>query len=379
LLEKNYILDKKITRVLIKGTIISTLTFFLLELTLFLYVEIAGLKIELPTYTFENTHSFWFDINKDFGTGHLPLHSYRQKKTCFDVLYEANAHGFRDKERHVVAKKNRVLTLGDSFIEGIGVGSDARLSNLLENETNVPHLNFGTAGNFGPTQYFMLYKSLAIHYSHDAILVGVLPSNDFIDDDYEINLKVGSNRYRPFLDGVYPNYKIVYHQDSLHKSKVTVHKQRFIGKVLKNFTYSYNMYLYVRTQVRMLTLPKKETLKTKEVPSYFNYTKKQLNRMKFSLEQIKVLAKNKPVMVFTIPNYNEILEYRRNKKNPLAKELMKFCRTKNIEYLDLLEPTKSLSLEECEALFLSCDGHWSEAGNAYAKKQIKSYFEYYEK
>jgi len=45
----------------------------------------------------------------------------------------------------------------------------------------------------------------------------------------------------------------------------------------------------------------------------------------------------------------------------------------------LLPRTENLSEEAYKALFLSCDGHWSEAGNAFAKKHIESYFSYYKK
>ena len=179
--------------------VIFGITFVLLEIVLAIYIRVAEIKIELPTYTLQNTHSFWYDLDENFGTLHLPNDEYRQKKYCFDVVYETNSKGFRDAEREVKGKNRRVITLGDSFTEGVGVNVSARLTNLLESDTKIPHLNFGLAGNFGPTQYWMLYKTHAMNYSHDAVLVGILPSNDFIDDDYEIGLKAGGNRYRPFL------------------------------------------------------------------------------------------------------------------------------------------------------------------------------------
>ncbi|MHA7057581.1 hypothetical protein ACWGOQ_0010210 [Aquimarina sp. M1] len=353
-------------------------TFLLLEVSLAIYIRVANIKIELPTYSFENTQSFWFDNNKDFGTAHLPNHSYRQKKTCFDILYKTNSHGFRDKERTIISKDERVLVIGDSFMEGVGVEQEERVSDMLEAETKIPHLNYGIAGNFGPTQYYMLYKTLASKYTHDAILIGILPSNDFIDDDYEINLRVGGNRYRPFFKGKYPNYDMVYYLDSLHKSSVLPKKQKNSRKLLKNFTHSYSMYAYVKARHRIAVIPEDKILSEHEVPSYFNYSKKQLNRMKYAIEQIKHTAGEKPIMVFTIPIYKEIVAYREHDQNPLGKDLKTFCDSINVEYLDLLPETDNLSLEACEILFLSCDGHWSKAGNAFAKEKIKSYYKYYQ-
>ena len=186
--------------------------FILLELGLAIAAHGFDLKIETPTYTFENTQGFWFDLNPDFGTCHLPNHSYRQRKGCYDIVYHSNSYGFRDVERERFANQSRVVVLGDSFIEGVGVETSERLTNLLEDNTGKPHLNFGMAGNFGPTQFMLAYQSLASSFEHDAVLIGILPANDFIDDDYELGHQGMANRYRPYLVGEYPNYELVYFQ-----------------------------------------------------------------------------------------------------------------------------------------------------------------------
>ncbi|WP_156133127.1 hypothetical protein [Lacinutrix sp. Hel_I_90] len=355
------------------------ITFILLEIVLAIYIRIAEIKIELPTYTFQNTQNFWFDLDENFGTLHLPNDTYRQKKYCFDVLYRSNSQGFRDQERVINAETKRVVALGDSFTEGIGVQLEDRLTNLLEKETDIPHLNYGMAGNFGPTQYMMLYKTLARKYSHEAVLVSILPSNDFIDDDYEINLRVGGDRYQPFLDGNYPDYALVYYADSIQKSKARPGKQHLINKLLKNFTHSYIMYRYVRAMKNVQAIPKDKLLAASQVPSYFNYSEKQFNRMRYALEAIKEHAGDRPVMVYSIPIFKEIKAFREHGKNPLGKQLKAVCDSIGVGYLDLLPRTENLSEDEYEALFLSCDGHWSEAGNAFAKAQIESYFSYYKK
>jgi hypothetical protein len=357
--------------------LILCITLLLFEIVLGVFIRYNDLKVELPTYTFENTNSFWFDANEDFGTIHLPKDSYRQKKTCFDVVYKSNSHGFRDEERNKQDEEKRVLVIGDSFIEGIGVDANYRVSNLLETKTGIPHLNFGVAGNFGPTQYYMLYKTLASKFTHDALLIGLLPSNDFIDDDYEINQKFGSNRYRPFLKGKYPNYALVYHLDSIHKSSAKPRRQHFFKKFLKNFTYSYNMLLYVKARMQISVIPKEGLLSENEIPTYFNYSTAQMNRMKYALEQIKLIAGKKRVMVFSIPTFQEMEYYKLNGTNPLGKDLKFFCDSVNIDYLDLLPITSSLTTEEYKNHFLSCDGHWSKNGNAFAMQQINNYFEYY--
>ncbi|WP_430410405.1 hypothetical protein [Kordia sp.] len=371
---------KKYLFTLLKNLIIIFgITFILLEVILAIYIRTAEIKIELPTYTFQNTFGFWYDLNEDFGTLHLPNDEYRQKKYCFDVVYESNSKGFRDVERKENTTTKRVVALGDSFTEGIGVHMEDRLTNLLEKETNNPHLNFGLAGNFGPIQYMTLYKSMASTYSHEAVLIGILPSNDFIDDDYEIGLKVGGNRYKPFLTGTYPNYETVYYADRIEKSKARPFQPNFVYKVLKNFTHSYNMYRYLKVMQHIKTIPNDTLFDASRIPSYFNFTPQQFNQMQYCIEEIKRLAGDRTVMVYSIPIEKEIKAYREHGKNPLAKQLQAVCDSINVEYLDLLPKTNDFTEAEYEALFLSCDGHWSEAGNAFAKKHIESYFSYYKK
>ncbi len=372
-------LKKRLFKSLKNLIIIFGITFVLLEIVLAIYIRAAEIKIELPTYTFQNTHNFWFDLDENFGTLHLPNDEYRQKKYCFDVTYETNSKGFRDAERELQSTDQRVITLGDSFTEGIGVNMEDRLTNLLESNTKIPHLNFGLAGNFGPTQYWMLYKTHAQQYSHDAVLVGILPSNDFIDDDYEIALKVGGDRYRPFLKGNYPTYEVVYHTKNIEDSKARPKKPHFIHKLLKNFTYSYNMYYYLRSRRTVSEIPKDQLLEASKVPSYFNFSSTQFGRLRYTLEAIKELAGNRPVMVYSIPIEREIKAYREHKKNPLGKDLTSLCEVLQIEYLDLLPKTDRFTEAEYQDLFLSCDGHWSEAGNAFAKQEIESFFSYYKK
>ncbi|KAB8151945.1 hypothetical protein EZY14_015845 [Kordia sp. TARA_039_SRF] len=371
-------MKKRVFKFIKNSILIFGITFVLLEIVLAIYIRVAEIKIELPTYTFQNTHSFWFDLDVNFGTLHLPNDSYRQKKYCFDVTYTTNSKGFRDVERVVESTEKRVVALGDSFTEGIGVDSENRLTNLLESDTQISHLNFGLAGNFGPTQYWMLYKTHAQKYSHEAVLVGILPSNDFIDDDYEIALKVAGDRYRPFLKGNYPNYEIVYHTQNINDSKAQPKKQSWIHKILKNFTHSYNMYRYLRVMNRISTIPKEQLLEAEKVPSYFTYSQAQFDRLRFTLEQLKSLAGNRPVMVYSIPIEKEIKAYREHKKNPLGAQLRAVCDSLQVEYLDLLPKTNRFSEDEYKALFLSCDGHWSAEGNAFAKKEIESFFSYYQ-
>src|SRR5262245_62400166 len=82
------------------------------------------------------------------------------------MTYRSNSYGARDVERTLTSDRPRVLVLGDSMTEGLGVALEQRFTNLLERETGIEHLNFATSGDFGTTQYYLLYKTLASKFSH---------------------------------------------------------------------------------------------------------------------------------------------------------------------------------------------------------------------
>lgn len=359
-------LRKRIKFIVLTGLALALLA----ELLLALATHAFALKIEAPTYSLENTQGFWFDLDPHFGTRHKPNDSYRQKKSCYNVLYTSNSAGFRDVERAQQSSKSRVVVLGDSFMEGVGVETPQRLSNLLDSATNRPFLNFGMAGNFGPTQYWQLYQHEASTYQHDAVLIGILPANDFIDDDYDLGHAGMANRYRPYLRGSYPNYELVYFQDSLHKSAYHTPQSKPVKMLLKNFTYSYNAWLYFRTAWRQAT-GSHEVLSYDELPGYFNYTEEQINRVQYALEQIKSLAGAKKVVVFTIPTRQDIAAYRNGYENTLGQRLFSICSKAAIQYIDLLPATDGLSEREADALFLPCDGHWSAAGHRFALEVLR--------
>ena len=103
---------------------------------------------------------FWSDINPIWGVWHEPLSRYDHVRKCYQTIYTANSHGMRDRERTIKSNKKRIVVLGDSFTEGFGLKRHERWTDQLEEKTQIPHLNFGNAGIFGPTQYSLLYENL---------------------------------------------------------------------------------------------------------------------------------------------------------------------------------------------------------------------------
>src|SRR5690606_12262006 len=150
----------------------------------------------------------------ELGIWRWPNARFEHRGDCFDVVYETNSIGARDVERPREAAGRRVVVLGDSFMEGWAVAREARLPDRLEAATGIPHLNFAMA-HFGPYQSLLAYRSLARDYEHDAVLLGLLPANDFLDSELALAATIaGSYLYRPYLVGEPPNYTRWDHRES---------------------------------------------------------------------------------------------------------------------------------------------------------------------
>lgn len=378
---------KKLRKRILDLTVILIITIPLFEFGCWILLKTNIVVFEAPDYDYNlPTEPGYADINPYWGVWHakkeIPV-----KKNCFELTYHINSSGARDKERSRNAASQRTIVLGDSFIEGVGVENKDRFSDILEYTTQKEFLNFGTSGNFSPTQYYLVYKHLAKEFTHNTILIGILPDNDFIDDDYEIAKVLRGNRYRPYWIGKYPDYQLKYYVDSLNKSegslyyfqKITKGPKVKIREFIKSYSNAFNAYLYTMAQLdykKNVTYyeNRKKNLKAAHnfdtYAGYFDYAPEQMDRLKFSIEKIQEEAGvDKHIIIFTIPRHHDFQRYLQEQKSPIAYDLGEFCKAKNITYIDLL-PEMLNKNKNWESFFHTCDGHWSIVGNQTAAQVL---------
>lgn len=358
----------------------------LLEFGVMILVKRGILNSPEPSYDFANVGSeFWAEINPDFGVWHRPGSRYHHKKTCFDVRYEANSYGARDPERAERSAAKRVVVLGDSMAEGWGVPLGKRMSDLLEKATGLAHLNFGTAGNFGPTQYYVMYKTLAKKFDHEAVVIALFPSNDFSDDDFEYAQVNHADQYRPYWVGSYPGYKLVHFRGRLEKSAGQRWREldlfRLVKAYLREFTYTYPAFSEVYRGVLLPRLSRAAAAGPREaVPEeaeardrYDKFTDAEFDRMRWSIEKIVEEARrDKPreVLILTLPGKTDFAAGARPR---LREKLTALSRRLNVRYLDLLPAIQAAG----KGSFYSCDIHWSEQGHAAAARAVLDSWPFY--
>lgn len=318
---------------------------------------VGGGHLAIPAPPPRTTGLYWDGDHPVFGVWHRPGVAFVHRTDCFTVPYRTNSVGARDKERTVSASRGRVVVLGDSFIEGWGVPDGARLTDLLERDTGIEHLNFGMA-HMGPYQYSLVYRDLARRYSHNMVLVGVLPTNDLFDLDYEMAKSAPSYeyRYRPYLVGTYPDYRETFYREAV-----------FAGWLRRN-SYTYNALAYVVDRARGRDDRNAEQRSPSGLfhSSFYDFTDGQFDRLRYSLEKIKEAAGGRTVVVLLLPAHRDLVRYYQSGDSPLAQRLRVALTRSGVHVVDLLPSMFRHTTEWNQYYFLPCDYHLNPYGNQVA-------------
>lgn len=307
--------------------------------------------------------------NEPWGAWHVPNSVSQNVSSCFDVVYRANSYGARDRERSLSSDRPRIVALGDSFMEGYGVDVEHRLTDLLEKDLGMEVLNFGASGDVGPLQYQILYKDLASRFRHDVVLVGLLPDNDFTDNDMRSweRLSETKRRYRPY----YCDIK----NPSLGACYVTkpdtsrVESERWSVWAIRNALQ--NTWTYGLARQSKLLYERYTEIEMRQSEGYVGYSESDPDRIDAVVYSMKTLAQEaegRPVIVIIIPRLMD-LEYTATHPSSLGGLKEKLAAIPNVEVLDLAA-SEAFRTEPYEQYFHTCDGHWSKEGNKAAAASV---------
>lgn len=337
-------------------------------------VELGLINAPRPSYELPSFQPFRGDINADFGLWRHPNSQLSHVTTCFNVTYKSNSYGARDIERPREADGPRTIVLGDSMVGGIGVNREERFTEKLEARTSIPHLNFGIV-NTGPTQYQLIYRHLAKSFSHDRLVVVVLPNNDFRDDDYDFGQRALADRYRPYyVKGQDGEWELVYfNKDQLGlggNSEQARHKQqrRAARQFLTNFSYAKNVWNYMKglfdnsaLNIADMNAVFRPIDETRPPSGFYDYKPQELERMTYVLDLLDQDSGSRPMTVVLIPMRFDITRYKADGEPPLVRDMRAFAAARpDVEVVDLL--SEFAKLDDPASYYLPCDGHWNGKG-----------------
>lgn len=318
------------------------------------------LRGELPLFSWERVGVYFNrDVPEPWGVWHLPNSSYRHVTACFDVTYHFNSDGMRDRPRSRRSSAPRTIVLGDSFIEGWGVKDEERMTNLLEAAKGREFLNFGSSGNFGPIQYYLLYENFAKRFEHDSVLVGILPGNDFDDDNFEMWEEEG--RRRPFWVGQTPELKYSEYRESAWLP---------FRKFLHEFSYFYNA-------AENQWLARKNARDPRRIPitsRFFDFTEAEWKRMEYSLQKLRDASRGKRLLVMLFPlSRRDYTRYLSEGKSPLTQKLEAWAAGQDVTVIDLT-PWLAAYQKDSFNFSMDCDNHWSAMGHRAAFEWVQKFF-----
>lgn len=127
-----------------------------------------------------------------------------------DVTVQYNSTGWRDREhpKPLTEDTDRILVLGDSFMEAYSVDLEdtfhSRLEQLFADEQyRVETINLGVAG-YGTLQEYLAYEHHGRHFSPKLVLLAVFIANDVNNNSLELErwIHTGQDQLvaRPYLE-----------------------------------------------------------------------------------------------------------------------------------------------------------------------------------
>ena len=352
---------------------------FSVEFCSFLATE-ANLLLfnEFPTiYRQPYSGNDWRTQNEPWGSWHKANATDRHRTRCFDVSYRSNEVGARDAPFSLekAGSQARYILLGDSFAEGYGINFEDTAQAQLEKLLGIDVYNFGSAGYFGPVQYYLIYKDLASRYQHDGVFLFFLPANDFTDNDFSIWKDLRPTWYRPYYKkNNSGQYDIIYSDRAIPRERLENDPRDnqddddfdrgFFRGFLRHYTFTFNT---VRTIKYFIATNSVEKL---GYSGYYDATQEQQEAAIYFIKKIAADATPRRVTILVIPNRGDIERIRSGasyKDKYWFKELQALkLGNSNVDVIDMADDMP----RDYKSLFLTCDNHWNELGNLEAAEII---------
>jgi len=340
---------------------LETISFTIYKLNL---LEISHKPKLYMSKNFVPNNEWWTEEN-EWGAWHTKNAKTIQKKSCFNVTYESNEIGARDKS-FLSNNKNDIILIGDSFAEGYGVNYTNTSQKYIEDINNFNVLNFGVSLNFGPVQYSIIYNKLASKYKHNKLLIYFLPANDFGENDY--NNWSGSKRYRPYYKKINDNlYETFIPNDAIINYSSNTKK---IKKIFKDYFWSSALFINLNYQYKIYRSQKKNKLN--KFSAYFDAP---LNQQQAAIYFLNKIIDNTRADVFLV-SIPRIQDFQKLSEGYSLDDVYwniyfknKSSQNNNFIFIDLIKyPPNNL-----HEIFLTCDGHWSPKGNYWAARIISNF------
>jgi len=298
-------------------------------------------------------------LDKQWGWRPAPNYNFIGTKedasgNSYPVVIHIDENGFRTFG-DLKSNKKKVLVLGDSYTHAVDVSDDKTYYSLLGQMMPIEVFAFG-CGGYGTLQEFMVLDKY-IELIHPDAIVLQQTGNDFINNDYDLEVRSFNNNNglrRPYL---VENNKIVYR---LPKS--------FPGLWQFSNQYSRLSYFFLTRFDRIYSAPSGENSIEREIEKI---------GAEFPPFQSSIGITDRIVQKIRtrVPKHVEIYAFEISALSPYYREFQNISARHDIEFIDGI-PQAILVAEGKGIVTKAKDkNHWNEAGHQIAAKILNEYFQ----
>jgi len=345
--------------------VIVMVAFFAITLII---VEI-GLRIFWKGYIPGKTENILYAYDDTLGWKGFPKTTGQFGRGGSDLVFHYNSTGFRDDEflpLDSLSEKRRIVLLGDSYIEGVGLQKNERVGEVLESlDSTISTINFGISG-YSTDQEVLVLEKFGPTVKPDRVFL-FFCLNDLFPLDSPIDHGVEKPYYYLAEDG-----KLILRNVPVPKeSKLKTGLKRHFDKTALG-------QLVIKVLVLTVFKESHNEFVNKNKIDYHNISGTDLDSNYDSAICYALLEKLKSdcsklgasLTVITVPSSKAFTE--QNDGAPAEiNALLDWCSDLNIQKLDLYPYFRQEYLKNGTNLFLDDNLHWNAAGNRLAAEVIR--------
>lgn len=315
--------------------------------------------------------------NPYFHHGLIPYQATKNKWGDREFDIYTNSLGFKDEACKTIALKSdrkRILFMGDSFTEGVGMSWEESFLGILDkNLSDVEILNAGVV-SYSPKLHYLKLKYLIENVSLKFDEVYILIDNSDIMDEityadfmpyYDNSLKKTTYKLRRyFFKNSYIYYTISYYINKNRRNPIAESWNPFSGQSIVDESAVQDDDFIAATLDWSYTIEK-----------YEKWGKKGLELATQNLDKIYELCQSNHIrinlVIYPWPN----LIQRHDLDNIQVQYWEEYCSRKNIYLLNLYPAfiNGGISAEVINRYFIPGDVHWNKEGNKYIALLLKEF------
>ena len=407
-------------KVYINKLLKDTLIVLIITLIIIVFPEII-LRIVFPEKVKDHIPTLsdltaTYEFNKDYGYILKPniKRTFRRSEQNGGniIIWHTNSNSFRGKELKDTPKK-RIIVYGDSNIQAeFSILENTFTEKLgkylnLRGLTNIEVVNAGTNG-FGPDQNLLRFINEAKRYHPDLVIFHVFADNDFGDIlrnrlfDLDENGELINSDYNPTIDEFNSQRRKAFFRKYILSNSLTLRailklfgSSQIESKVMQN---KLNQEEYLQKLAEEDYSTYKESMPRKEGAFSWDYydidialnpeqesSKIKIKLMEEVLKKANNFARSKNIeflvliqpSVIDLTKKNSLLSYEylqkfpHYQKNNLTGAVERICISNNINYINLFDIFKNNNPDKL--YFRANNNHWNDKGQDIAAQETASF------